>query len=83
MRVIDANVAVGRGEVDLIAMDGPVRVVVEVRTTSGEGDPIDAVDRSKRENVARLARRLGAGRVDFVGVRVEESGVDLHWVPGG
>jgi Holliday junction resolvase-like predicted endonuclease len=76
------NVDVGRGEIDLIAVDHGQRVVVEVRTVTGEGDPIDAVGHSKRRRVRRLAGSIGAARVDFVGVRLGVDDVLVHWVPG-
>ncbi|HVR79449.1 MAG TPA: YraN family protein [Acidimicrobiia bacterium] len=82
MAVVAANVEVGRGELDLLAVDGMTRVAVEVRTTTGEGDPIDAVDPLKRRQVAMLAARIGAGRVDFVGVGIGSDGAVVHWVPG-
>lgn len=72
---------VGDGEVDLLARDGELLVAAEVRTSSGGGDPIDAIDGEKRRRVARLAGLLGADRVDFVGVRVDGDGFDVHWVP--
>ncbi len=71
------------GEVDIVATDGGARVVAEVRTTTGgRPDPIDAVDPAKRRKVHRLARRIGADRVDFVGVGLQDDGVVIHWVPG-
>lgn len=82
MTVVAANVEVGRGELDLLAVDGMTRVAVEVRTTTGEGDPIDAVDPLKRRQVAMLSARIGAGRVDFVGVGIGPDGAVVHWVPG-
>jgi Holliday junction resolvase-like predicted endonuclease len=70
------------GEIDLIAFDGRARVVVEVRTITGPGDPIEAVDHTKRSRVGRLAARLGADRVDFLGVAVRPDAMEMHWVPG-
>lgn len=61
-------------------MDGLDLVAVEVRTTTGLDDPIDAIDRAKRRRVMRLAGALGAGRVDFLGIRLGEEAVDFHWV---
>ena len=74
--------AVGRGEVDLIALDGRDKVAVEVRTITGPADPIDAVDAAKRHQVTRLGRQIGANRIDFIGIRVSSTGVDIHWLPG-
>jgi Holliday junction resolvase-like predicted endonuclease len=80
--VVASNLDVGRGELDLLALDGRTRVVIEVRTISGGGDPIDAVDASKRRRVRTLAGRIGAGRVDFIGVGIAPAGLVVHWVPG-
>lgn len=82
LEVVGRNLEVGRGEIDLLAFDGRDRVVVEVRTVTGVGDPIDAVGHSKRRQVRSLAGTVGAGRVDFVGVGVGPDGVVIHWVPG-
>lgn len=71
-----------RGEIDLIAIDDGDRVVVEVRTVTTEGDPIDAIGPSKRRRVRALAGAVGASRVDFVGVRLGADDVLVHWVPG-
>ena len=75
------NTGIGSGEVDLVCSDGRAVVVVEVRTRRTAGDPIDAVDRRKRQQVARLAARIGADRVDLVGIGLHRYGVDIHWVP--
>jgi putative endonuclease len=80
--IVARNVEVGRGELDLLVLDGRTRVVVEVRTSMGRLDPIDAVGESKRRRVRSLAARVGAGRVDFVGVGIDRRGVTFHWVPG-
>lgn len=82
MVLLGRNVAVGRGELDLLMTDGSLRVAVEVRTRFGGGDPIDAVDSDKRRRVRALAGRVGATRVDYVGVGVAQDCVDIHWVPG-
>jgi putative endonuclease len=82
LKVVARNVEVDGGEIDLLAVDRGQKVVVEVRTVTGEGDPIDAVGHSKRKRVRRLAGAIGAARVDFIGVRVGASDVLVHWVPG-
>ena len=82
MRVVERNVDVPGGELDLIAVDGDRRVVIEVRATSGGGDPIDAIDGSKRAHVNRLAAGVGATRVDLVGVSLSSDALVVHWVPG-
>jgi len=80
--VVAHNVELRRGELDLLAVDGDVRVVIEVRTVTGQGDPIDAVGPAKRRRVRALAGRIGATRVDFLGVRIGPEDVLVHWVPG-
>ncbi len=82
LRVLAANVRVDRGEIDILALDRGEKVAIEVRTITGEGEPIDAVDPAKRRRVHRLARQAGAKRVDFVGVRLGPDAVVFHWVPG-
>ncbi len=76
------NVVVDGGEIDIIARDGTTTVVVEVRTITGTGDPIDAVSVEKRRRVLRLSGGVRAGRVDFLGVAVRSSALEFHWVPG-
>ena len=82
LRVLARNVEVDGGELDLLALDSGTRVAVEVRTITGPGDPADAIDPAKRRRVRTLASRTGAGRVDFLGVRLGHADVVIHWVPG-
>jgi putative endonuclease len=82
LAVTERNLGVGRGEIDLIAKDGTNRVVIEVRTVTAIGDPIDAIDNTKRHRVTELSRRLGAHRTDYLGIGVRDSYIDFHWVPG-
>jgi putative endonuclease len=55
--VLDRNVRIGRGELDLIARRGPVLAFVEVkaRRSASAGAPEDAVTPRKRRQIARLA----------------------------
>ncbi len=80
--IVDANFRLDNGEIDLLATDGKIRVAVEVRTTRHSEDPIDAVGEEKRRRVRRLARGVGAHRVDFFGVRLDDAWFDVHWLPG-
>ncbi|MGH3649852.1 MAG: YraN family protein [Acidimicrobiia bacterium] len=82
LEIVARNVEVGRGEIDLLATDRGVRVVVEVRAITGAADPVDAIGATKRRRVRRLAGQVGAGRVDFLGVRMSGDDVVVHWVPG-
>lgn len=81
MELVARNVQVDGGEIDLLMIDGRDKVAVEVRSTMSAHDPVDAAPESKRRHVARLGRRLGATRIDVVGVRMDRSGVTIHWVP--
>ena len=76
------NLEIEGGELDILACDGSTRVAVEVRTITGPGDPIDAVDCSKRAHVRRLAGSVGVTRVDFIGIGFRPWGVEVHWLPG-
>src|SRR2546422_11498524 len=78
MEVVDRNVRVGRGEIDLVARDRGQVVFIEVkfRTAGGRATPFDAVGMKKREHVGRAAAgdlsrrglRERALRIDVVGV---------------
>ncbi|MGA8040784.1 MAG: YraN family protein [Acidimicrobiia bacterium] len=81
MDLVEHNLAVGKGEIDLLMSDGGAPVVVEVRAITGEGDPIDAIGLDKREQVRRLARHLRPSRVDLVGIGIRPTHIIFHWVP--
>ncbi|MFO7300443.1 MAG: YraN family protein [Actinomycetes bacterium] len=82
LQVVATNVRVGRGEIDILALDHGVRVAVEVRTSRGREDPVDAADPGKRRRASRLAWQAGARRFDVIGVGVGDGVVEFHWVPG-
>jgi len=66
------------GEIDLVARQGEVLVVVEVKARSREdyGLPIDAVDRAKRRKLSKLARAyLKAKNLRDTNVRFDLVGV--------
>ena len=56
-RIVERNFVFGRGEIDLIAEDGPELVFVEVklRRTDRFGPPEDAVTPGKRRQLRRVA----------------------------
>ena len=72
------------GEIDIVAMDGPTLVFVEVkaRTTSQYGDPAEAVTPQKQAKVVSMARDYLARtavtetpcRFDVVTAILDESG---------
>lgn len=57
MRVIERNWRCSEAEADLIAMDGDVLVIVEVKTRSTDhfGDPEDSVDERKQLKMIEAA----------------------------
>ncbi len=81
VRIIGRNVAVGRGEIDLVAEDGDGRFVVEVKAgmRMDSDHPRWNFTHAKARQVSRLARSFGVGRVDLVTVVVGADGVDIEW----
>lgn len=80
LEVIDRNVSVGRGEIDLICRSGRDRVVVEVRSVRGELRLDERFPPAKRRQVRTLAGAVGVYRVDLVGVAFSNKGVEIHWL---
>lgn len=78
---MERNVAVDRGEIDIVAVIGGERTAVEVRSITGLGPPTAALDDAKVDRVWRAARTLGCTRMDLVAVRLGREGVTVHWVP--
>lgn len=73
-------------EVDIVAMDGPVLVFVEVKSRSnlGFGQPEDFVDLKKQKNLIQAADAYiectnyeGEIRFDIVSVYLESSKIEL------
>lgn len=60
MTVVGRNVRVGRLEIDVIALDGPVVAVVEVRTRGGGSwqRPLDSIGPAKCARVRRAGESL-------------------------
>ena len=83
VRVLERNVRVGRGELDLIAADGQGRFVVEVKSgmeVPDEHPRWHFTDRKARQ-VAGMARSLGIRRVDLITVVVGQDGATIEWHP--
>ena len=81
--ILDRNVRVGRGEIDLVvSLDGE-RVAVEVKSAlaSASSDPIYHFDDDKQRQVRMLAHRHGISRVDYIGVELSAGGVTVRWLP--
>ncbi len=80
-RILARNYRCRAGEIDLVALDGPVVVFVEVRSRRGAraGTPLESVDARKQAQVARVARHFVASRgwhdrdarFDVIGVRFD------------
>jgi putative endonuclease len=91
-RTVTRNYACPLGEIDLVALDGPTVVFVEVKTrTSREhADPQDAVDPGKQQRLARTAnfflrrtRSVGrACRFDVMAITGSPGNLHIEHFPG-
>ena len=82
-RVLAANLADRRGEIDLLALDGRTLVVVEVRSTS-TADPqvaADSVNYPKQKKLTEAAVRF-LSRRRLLGVNVRFDVLAIAWPPG-
>ena len=72
-RLVDANVRVGRYELDLVLRRGRTLLVVEVKEKSGDafGHPLEMIDEVK-------ARRVHTAAWAWYRVHPEAQGLDLH-----
>jgi putative endonuclease len=78
LRILDRNWRCETGELDIVALDQRVLVVCEVKTRSGVryGSPLEAVSRSKRTRLRRLAAAwLAAQELRFDDVRIDVIGL--------
>jgi putative endonuclease len=81
--VLSRNWRCREGELDIVATDGEMLVVCEVKTRSGLdfGTPGEAVDRAKGRRIRRLANRwLSTYRVGWCDLRCDL--VEVLWRPG-
>jgi putative endonuclease len=74
-----------KGEIDIVAYDGPVLVFVEVKTRSATGPwqarPEDAMNHDKRRNLSRMARQfLRSRRIESATCRFDV--VAIETLPG-
>lgn len=91
-RTLARNFRCRAGEIDLVMVDGPTIVFVEVRSRRGDhaGTPLESVDRRKQARVVHVARafltlhRLHgcAARFDVVGVRFDRDPPEIEHVRG-
>lgn len=78
LRILDRNWRCAEGEIDIVAAERRVLVICEVKTRSGTrfGTPLEAITRSKRARLRRLAIRwLVAHGVLFDEVRIDVIGL--------
>jgi putative endonuclease len=78
LRILDRNWRCAEGEIDIVAAERQVLVICEVKTRSGTryGSPLEAITRSKRARLRRLAIRwLVAHGVLFDEVRIDAIGL--------
>jgi putative endonuclease len=81
LRILDRNWRCADGEIDIVAAERQVMVVCEVKTRSGGqfGSPLEAITRTKRTRLRRLASRwLVAHGVLFDEVRIDVVGLVLN-----
>lgn len=78
LRILGRNWRSAEGEIDIVAAERRVLVVVEVKTRSGNryGTPLEAISRAKRTRLRRLAAQwLVAHGVLFDEVRIDVIGL--------
>ena len=90
--IVARNYRCRAGEIDLVALDGPVIVFVEVRSRSGAafGTPLESVDGRKQARVGRVAQQFLAARrwydrdarFDVIGVRFDAEPPSVEHVRG-
>ncbi len=90
-RILERNYRCRRGEIDIIADEGGVICIVEVRSreSSGCGDPLESVNHPKRSRIIYAARRYLAARglterdirFDVVGITYQPE-LRIHLVRG-
>ena len=83
-RIIGRNVRAGKGELDIVAIDGDELVIVEVRTrrigkispseTTVGPNKLKSILQSARTYVERILSYDGNWRIDIAAVTVDESG---------
>lgn len=82
--IVTRNWRSNRGELDLVAIDGPTLVIVEVRTRRGAalGSAEESVTRTKQQRLARLAQHYlatadagqpwhGPWRIDVIAIHLD------------
>jgi putative endonuclease len=84
LEILERNWRCSRGEIDIVAADGRVLVICEVKTRSDVrfGTPLEAITRQKAWRLRRLAALwLVTQHVMFEEIRIDVVGV-LRTAPG-
>ncbi len=84
LEILDRNWRCPQGEIDIVAADGRVLVICEVKTRSGVrfGTPLESITRQKASRLRRLAVRwVVTHNVIYEDIRVDVIGV-LQTAPG-
>ncbi len=89
-RILARNFRAGKAELDIVALDQGVLVVVEVKTRNTRyfGEPEEAVTKSKQKLLVRAANAYvrykafkGEVRFDVVSVILDEQGTSINHIP--
>ncbi|MGC8838695.1 MAG: YraN family protein [Anaerolineae bacterium] len=91
LQIVDRNVRTREGEIDLVACEGPVLVLVEVKTRRGVqfGTPEEALTADKRRRLIALGEAYvaqvgweGPWRIDVVGIQLDAQGrlTSFNWL---
>ena len=82
-RILAANVADAKGEIDILALDGGTLVAVEVRSISGDDPqiPADTVDINKQKQISEAVTRY-LSRHKLLGINVRFDILALAWPVG-
>ncbi len=78
LKILAQNWRCSEGEIDIVAVDGPVLVICEVKTRSGVrfGTPLEAITRQKARRLRRLAVRwVVQGDLMFEEIRIDVIGI--------
>lgn len=78
--VIQRNWRCRSGEIDIVALDGDVLVICEVKSRTGDrcGGPIAAVTPAKLVRLRRLAMQwLADHQIQVSGIRIDVVGIEL------
>ncbi len=77
-RIVERNVRLREGEIDLVVRRGRRVAFVEVKSRQEKGAPAEAVDSKKQAQIARIAERYLAGS-PFEGCSLHFDVVTVFW----